>query len=116
MTNRHTLRNRSHGRVNVRRTCLRYHIQVQLRLPATILRRLLAILATKLDGGESFTPRPDDHESASTAATSLALNASGTGTYPLSAKPFWAAPTALCRKALTAEPILGSGYFEQTIS
>jgi hypothetical protein len=51
-----------------------------------------------------------------TAVVNLDLNASGTGMYPLSAKPFWPAPMALCRKAFTAIPTWESGYYEKTIS
>jgi hypothetical protein len=55
-------------------------------------------------------------EMALTAVDNRDLNASGIGTYPLSANPFWPAPMVLCRKALTAPPTWASAYFEQTIS
>ncbi len=40
-----------------------------------------------------------------TAVDNLDLKASGMGTYPLSAKPFWPGPMVACRNALTAVPI-----------
>ena len=62
------------------------------------------------------TRSPSPHAMALTAVDSLDLNSSGMGTYPLSARPFCPAPMVLCRKAFTAVPTWGSGYFEQTIS
>jgi hypothetical protein len=53
---------------------------------------------------------------ASTALPKNDFHASGTGMYPLSAKPFCPAPMVLCRNAFTAAPTCGSRYFEQTIS
>ena len=59
---------------------------------------------------------PEIHVMAFTAAFNHNFHASGTGIYPLSARPFCPAPMVLCRNAFTAAPTCGSGYFEQTIS
>ncbi|CMD59947.1 Uncharacterised protein [Mycobacterium tuberculosis] len=51
-----------------------------------------------------------------TAAANFAWNDLGNGMEPYWSRPSWPGPIAACINALTAVPVVASGYFEQTIS
>jgi hypothetical protein len=82
------------------------------RSPSRALAPSLALSA----GARAVDMMAPDQAMALTAVDNLDLKASGIGTYPLSARPFWPGPMVACRNALTAVPTWLSEYFEQTTS